>query len=75
MKKTKAMTKEMVVRGDSREVMVDYYKGKLLELEDDLNDLNILQHSIQIQSICAKMIAIKNTLAGMQPTAKPVFIR
>ncbi len=75
MKKTKTMTKDVMVRGDSREVMIDYYKGKLLELEDDLNDLNILQHSIQIQSICAKMIAIKNTLAGMHPAARPVLIR
>ncbi|HEY4150575.1 MAG TPA: hypothetical protein VGM41_16660 [Chitinophagaceae bacterium] len=75
MKKAKTMTKDVMVRGDSREVMIDYYNGKLLELEDDLNDLTILQHPIQIQTICGKMMAIKNMLAGMKPAARPVLMR
>jgi hypothetical protein len=75
MKKEKTMTKDVMVRGDSREVMIDYYNGKLLELEDDLNDLTILQHPIQIQTICGKMMAIKNMLAGMKPAARPVLMR
>ncbi len=75
MKKAKTMTKDVMVRGDSREVMIDYYNGKLLELEDDLNDLTILQHPIQIQTICGKMMAIKNTLAGIKPAVRPVLMR
>ena len=75
MKKTKSTTKDVIASGDSREVMIDYYNGKLLELDDDLNDLTLLQHPIQIQFICNKMIAIKNILANMKPAAKPVLIR
>jgi len=75
MKKTKPTTKDVIASGDSREVMIDYYNGKLLELDDDLNDLTLLQHPIQIQFICNKMIAIKNILANMKPAAKPVLIR
>jgi hypothetical protein len=76
MKKAKTMNRDVMARGDSREVMVDYYNGKIMQLEDELNDLTILQHPIQIQTICGKIIAIKNILCEMKPAAlKPVLIR
>ena len=73
MKKIKTtMTHNLVVPGDSREVMIDYYRGKILELEDYLDELTILQHPIQIQTICGKIIAIKNIIRDMKPSMRPM---
>ena len=69
MKKVKITTKEVMASGDSREVMIDYYNGKIMQLTDDLNELTILQHPIQIQTICGKIMAIKNIIRDMRPAA------
>jgi hypothetical protein len=76
MKKMKMLTKEVMARGDSREVMIDYYNGKILQLTDELNDLTILQHPIQIQSLCGKIMAIKHIISDMKPAAvRPAILR
>ena len=69
MKKVKITTKEVMASGDSREVMIDYYNGKIMQLTDDLNELTILQHPIQIQTICGKIMAIKTIIRDMRPAA------
>jgi len=69
MKKAKNMTKDVMASGDSREVMIDYYNGKIMQLTDELNDLTILQHPIQIQTICGKIMAIKIIIKDMRLTA------
>jgi len=76
MKKLKTMTKDVLASGDSREVMIDYYNGKILQLTDELNDLTLLQHPIQIQTICGKIMAIKNIIRDMRSaTARSVLVR
>jgi len=69
MKKAKNMTKDVMASGDSREVMIDYYNGKIMQLTDELNDLTILQHPIQMQTICGKIMAIKTIIHDMRPAA------
>jgi hypothetical protein len=76
MKNLKTMPKDVLASGDSREVMIDYYSGKILQLTDELNDLTILQHPIQIQTICGKIMAIKNIIRDMRSaTARSVLLR
>ncbi|MBS1565583.1 MAG: hypothetical protein JST39_14435 [Bacteroidetes bacterium] len=63
------MTRDVMASGDSREVMIDYYSGKILQLKEELNDLTILQHPIQIQTLCSKIMAIKTIISDMRPMA------
>jgi hypothetical protein len=62
MKNATLQTKMEIPMGDSKEVLQDYYVGKILQLERSLNSLNLLDHPVEIRSICAKIIAIKNIL-------------
>jgi hypothetical protein len=48
--------------GDSKEVLQDYYRGRILQLEKALNRLNLLEHPVEIRSICVKIIEMKNRL-------------
>jgi len=62
MKNITLQTKIETPLGDSKEVLRDYHIGKILQLEKSLGCLNILEHPIEIKSICSKIIAIKNML-------------
>jgi hypothetical protein len=62
MKNTIIQARIEVPLGDSREVLVEYYRGKILQLEKALNRLNLLEHPIEIESICAQIIAVKSRL-------------
>jgi hypothetical protein len=62
MKNISLQTKIETPLVDSKEVLQDYYIGKILHLERSLNCLNLLEHPIEIKSICSKIIAIKNIL-------------
>jgi hypothetical protein len=55
---------------DSKEVLEDYYIGRILQLEMSLNRLNLLEHPVEIRSICAKIISIKNMLNRRVPLKK-----
>ena len=65
MKRTEVFPDEMGIKGDSPEVMQVYYNGKLLQMEKELNQLNILEHPVQIQHICKRMKKVKDKLSGM----------
>jgi hypothetical protein len=62
MKNITLQTKIEIPLGDSKEVLQDYYIGKILQLERSLGCLNLLEHPIEIKSICSKIIAIKAML-------------
>lgn len=56
------LTKKLVLPADSKEVQQEYHLGKLKLLEEELNRLTILEHPREIQSLCCKIIRIKNLL-------------
>jgi len=55
---------------DSKEVLEEYYIGRILQLEMSLNRLNLLEHPVEIRSICTKIISIKNMLNRRVPLKK-----
>lgn len=59
MKTEERLTEENVLREKSPEEMAALYIKQIKELEQDLEYLNFLDHSIQIQRICWKIKAIK----------------
>jgi hypothetical protein len=62
MKKTEIISDELVIMGDSPKVLKEYYEGKLLLLERELNRLTILEHPVQIIHICQQIISVKSKL-------------
>jgi hypothetical protein len=48
--------------GDSKEALLEYYGTRKMQLEKALNRLNILEHPVEIRSICSKIIAVKKIL-------------
>jgi hypothetical protein len=62
MKKTETISDELVIMGDSPKVLKEYYEGKLLLLERELNRLTILEHPVQIIHICRQIIVVKSKL-------------
>jgi hypothetical protein len=48
--------------GDSKEALQEYYKGRICQLEKALDRLNLLDHPVEIESICAKIIEVKRML-------------
>ena len=47
---------------DSKEALQEYHAARKLQLEKALNRLNILEHPVEIRSICSKIIAVKKLL-------------
>ena len=62
MKRAEVFPDEMSVKGDSPEVMKAYYNAKILQLLKELNQLNILEHPVQIQRICERIRKMKDKL-------------
>jgi hypothetical protein len=60
------LTKKVMLSADSKEVQKEYHLGKIKLLEKQLNLLNILDHPVEIQSICQKIIAIKQGLKKVE---------
>ena len=50
------------IMADSVEVMEYYYRGKIQELEQSLSQLNLLENSRQIASLCKEIIRIREIL-------------
>jgi hypothetical protein len=59
MKTEERLTEENVLQEKSPEEMAAQYKAQIKELAQDLEYLNFLDHSVQIQRICWKIKAIK----------------
>jgi hypothetical protein len=53
------LTKKLMLPADSKEVQKEYHQGKIKLLEEELSRLNILEHPLEIQSICRKIILIR----------------
>jgi hypothetical protein len=51
---------------DSWEVFELYYHGKIKVWEDQLQQLNVLDHPVEIEAICRQIIAVKNLLRRMK---------
>jgi hypothetical protein len=51
-----------MIMADSVEVMEYYYRGKIQELEQSLAQLNILEHSPEIASLCKEVVRTKEVL-------------
>lgn len=51
-----------MIMADSVEVMEYYYRGKIQELEQSLAQLNILEHSREIASLCRDIVRTKEVL-------------
>ena len=46
----------------SPEVLKDYYSGKLIQMEKELNQFTLLENPREIRSLCCKIIIIKNMM-------------
>jgi hypothetical protein len=68
MKKTKILLEEKEVKGDSPEVMTAYYTSKLRHLHKELDQLNILEHPVEILSICTRIQALQIKLQQVNQT-------
>ena len=55
---------------DSREAQQDYHLSRLKQLEEELNQLNLLEHPHEIQAICKQIIAIKELLRKITPVTE-----
>lgn len=51
-----------MIMADSVEVMEYYYRGKIQELEQSLAQLNILDNSREIASLCRDIVRTKEVL-------------
>lgn len=47
---------------DSPELLKEYYRGQLIQMESELNQLTLLENPREIQSLCCKIIIIKNMM-------------
>lgn len=52
---------------DSQEARLEFLQGRIQALENDLNQLNLLEHPREILSICKEIIAIKEVLGKITP--------
>ena len=64
------LTKKVVLPADSKEVQKEYHLCKLKLLEEELNRLTILEHPLEIHSLCCKIIQIKQLLQKISPAKK-----
>lgn len=44
------------------EVLKEYYAGKLIQMENELNQFTLLENPREIRSLCCKIIVIKNIM-------------
>ena len=64
------LTKKLMLPADSKEVQRLYHLGKIKLLEEELNRLTILEHPREIQSLCCKIIRLKQFLQKIKPDKK-----
>jgi hypothetical protein len=62
MKSQTLQSRMTVPLADSKEALLEYHAARKLQLEKALNRLNILEHPVEIRSICSKIIAVKKIL-------------
>lgn len=55
---------------DSQEARQEFLQSRIQVLEHELNQLNLLDHPQEIQTICKEIIAIKEVLGKTNPVTK-----
>lgn len=65
MKKSRILTEETLLSGDSKEILATYYEGRLIQLQRELNQYNLLDHIPEIRAICKKIITTKKKLEAL----------
>ncbi len=54
------------VTADSPEVLIQYFTDRVKQLKEDLEELNFLQHSVNIKIICGQIAEMKNHMMIIQ---------
>ena len=55
---------------DSPETQRSYQLGKIKLLEEELSELNLLEHPCEILALCKQIIALKEQLPKVTPQVK-----
>lgn len=55
---------------DSRETKREYHLARIKLLEEELSQLNLLEHPCEILAICKQIIVIKELLGKITPVTK-----
>lgn len=55
---------------DSRETKQAYHLARIKALEEELSQLNLLEHPCEILTICKQIIVIKELLSKIMPVTK-----
>jgi hypothetical protein len=53
------------VYADSREILMAYYRGKIQEIEEELNKLTIQEHPQQIAKLARQVFSVKTLLKAL----------
>lgn len=61
---------EGTVPYDSPEARVAFHQARIQALEAELDQLNLLEHPREIESICKEIIAIKEVMGKIAPVTK-----
>jgi hypothetical protein len=59
------MFKEKTMHDHQKEIFRQYYEARIKQMEQALERLNILEHAVEIASICRKIISTRQLLATM----------
>jgi hypothetical protein len=60
------LTENLSLPADSKEVQKEFHLRKINSLKEELSMLTIQEHPRQIQSICRKIILIKNMINELE---------
>lgn len=59
------MLKEKKLRRHQEELFRQYYLDKIQQMENELEKLNLLDHPVEISSVCKKIVVMKQLLITM----------
>ncbi|MGB8193694.1 MAG: hypothetical protein WCF67_17310 [Chitinophagaceae bacterium] len=60
------MLKEKKLRNHQEEMFRKYYQDKINQMKAELEQLNLLDHPLEITSVCRKIVVMKQLLFTMQ---------
>lgn len=60
------MLREQRFRNHQQEVFRQYYQDKIKSMEEELEKLNLLEHPVEITSVCRKIVVMKQLLRTME---------
>jgi hypothetical protein len=59
------MLKEKLMHDNQQEIFRQYYEARIKQMEESLEQLNILEHAVEIAAICRKIISTRQLLGTM----------